>query len=66
MKAFYEMTLREIAAWVEQNNTSAAGDDIFCTGEFPSVDDLSDEEEQAAREEYESMAEEIVALRGAA
>ena len=66
MKPFYEMTLRELAAWVEQNNTNAAGDDIFCTGEFPSVDDLSDEEEQAAREEYESMAEEIVALRGAA
>ena len=64
--SLYKMTLRDLAAWVEQNNADAAGEPIFCTGEFPAVDDLTDEEEIAAREEYESMAEEIVAVRGAA
>ncbi len=51
------MTLRELADWVENNNNG-----LFDTGEFPSVDDLTDEEELVAREEYEAMADELIAL----
>jgi hypothetical protein len=52
------MSLRELSDWVWQNNA-----DLFDTGEFPAVDDLTDEEEVAAREEYEGMAAEILASR---
>lgn len=53
---FHTMTLRELADWVAANNAG-----LFDSGEFPSVDDLDDdEEEQQAREEYESMADEIL------
>lgn len=55
MPAFYNMTLREIADWVAANNNG-----LFDTGEFPAIDGLDDDEELAAREEYEAMAEEIV------
>jgi hypothetical protein len=53
------MTLRELADWVAKNNNG-----LFDTGEFPSVDDLTDEEELAAREEYEAMADEILVAPG--
>lgn len=53
--SFETMTLRELAAWVSANN-----EDTFDTGEFPAVDDLSDDEEIMAREEYEAMADEIL------
>jgi len=49
------MTLRELADWVAKHNNG-----LFDTGEFPSVDDLTDDEEAAAREEYEAMADEIL------
>lgn len=49
------MTLRELADWVAKNNNG-----LFDAGEFPAVDDLTDEEEFAAREEYEAMADEIL------
>lgn len=55
---FSTMTLRELADWVTANNN-----DLFDTGEFPAIDDLDDEEETAAREEYESMAEDLLAAR---
>lgn len=55
MNALYSMTLRELAAWVTQHNNG-----LFDTGEFPSVDDLDNDEELAAREEYEAMADEIM------
>jgi hypothetical protein len=40
------MTLRELADWVAKHNRG-----LFDAGEFPAVDDLTDEEELAAREE---------------
>jgi hypothetical protein len=52
------MTLRELADWVAKNNNG-----LFDTGEFPAIDDLTDEEELAAREEYEGMADEILVDR---
>lgn len=55
MPAFHTMTLRELADWVAANNNG-----LFDTGEFPAVDDLDDDDEVAAREEYESMADEIL------
>jgi hypothetical protein len=59
--AFYAMTLRELAAWVTTNNAG-----LFDSGEFPTVDDLTDDEADAAREEYEAMADEILAATGSA
>lgn len=53
------MTLRELADWVALNNRG-----LFDIGEFPAVDDLTDEEELAAREEYEAMADEILSTKG--
>lgn len=52
--AFYAMSLQELAAWVIANNNG-----FFDTGDFPATDDLDDDEQTAAREEYEGMAEEI-------
>jgi hypothetical protein len=52
---FSNMTLRELSDWVARNNHG-----LFDTGEFPAVDDLTDEEEIDAREEYEAMADEIL------
>lgn len=52
--AFHAMTLRELAAWVAAHNHGA-----FDSGEFPAIDDLEDDEEAAAREEYEAMADEL-------
>jgi hypothetical protein len=52
---FSTMTLRELSDWVAANNRG-----LFDTGEFPAVDDLTDEEEIDAREEYEAMADEIL------
>ena len=52
---FEEMTLRELSDWVVANNRG-----MFDPGEFPPVDDLTDEEEAAAREEYESIADQIL------
>jgi hypothetical protein len=46
---FSNMTLRELSDWVARNNHG-----LFDTGEFPAVDDLTDEEE------YEAMADEIL------
>jgi hypothetical protein len=56
---FSNMTLRELADWVAANNCG-----LFDPGEFPSVDDLTDDEEAAAREEYESLADEILIALG--
>jgi len=53
------MTLRELADWVAANNRG-----LFDTGEFPAIDDLTDDEEAAAREEYEAMADEILITKG--
>jgi len=53
------MTLRELAQWVAANNRG-----LFDPGEFPAIDDLTDEEELAAREEYEAMADEILIALG--
>lgn len=55
MTAFHAMTLRELSDWVAANNNG-----LFDSGEFPSVDDLDDDDEAAAREEYEAMADEIM------
>lgn len=52
---FEAMTLRELSDWVVANNRG-----MFDPGEFPSVDDLADDEEAAAREEYESMADQLL------
>ena len=52
--AIHAMTIGELAAWVAANNNG-----LFDTGEFPAIDELDDDEEAAAREEYEAMAEEI-------
>ena len=52
---FSIMSLRELSDWVAANNRG-----LFDTGEFPSVDDLDEEEEIDAREEYEYMADEIL------
>ena len=49
---FYEMTLDELSAWVSKHNH-----DMF--DELPSVDELDDEEAEEAREELESMADQI-------
>lgn len=49
------MTLQELSDWVTANNNG-----LFDTGEFPAVDELDDDEELDAREEYESMADEIM------
>lgn len=51
---FHLMALRELAAWVTAHNGG-----MFDPGEFPAIDDLDDDEESAAREEYESMADQI-------
>ncbi len=53
------MTLRQLADWVQKHNHG-----LFDIGEFPSVDDLTDDEEAAAREEYEAMADEILITKG--
>lgn len=53
------MTLRELAQWVAANNRG-----LFDPGEFPAIDDLTDEDELAAREEYEAMADEILIALG--
>ena len=53
--SFEAMTLRELSDWVVANNRG-----MFDPGEFPPVDDLTDEEEAAAREEYESLADQIL------
>jgi hypothetical protein len=53
------MTLRELSDWVAKHNNG-----LFDTGEFPAVDDLTDEEELDAREEYEAMADEILSTKG--
>ena len=53
--SFHNMTLRELADWVSAHNNG-----LFDTGEFPAIDDLEDDEEYTAREEYEAMAEEIL------
>ncbi len=55
---FTRMSLRELAEWVALNN-----DGLYDTGEFPSIDDLDDDDEAAAREEYEAMAEDIFYAR---
>jgi hypothetical protein len=52
---FSNMTLQELSDWVVANNRG-----LFDPGEFPSVDDLTDDEELAAREEYEAMLDEIL------
>jgi len=52
---FHQMSLRELSDWVCKQNGG-----LFDAGEFPAVDDLDDDEEAAAREEYEAMAEEIL------
>ena len=52
--AIHAMTIGELAAWVAANNNG-----LFDTGEFPAIDERDDDEEAAAREEYEAMAEEI-------
>lgn len=59
--AFHAMTIRTLSDWCSANNNG-----LFDTGEFPGVDDLTDDEETAAREEYESMAHQIWANRNAA
>jgi hypothetical protein len=56
---FSNMTLRELSDWVARNNNG-----LFDPGEFPAVDDLTDEEEIDAREEYEAMADEILIALG--
>lgn len=53
--SFAAMTLRELSDWVAANNRG-----MFDPGEFPAVDELTDEEEAAAREEYEAMADQIL------
>jgi hypothetical protein len=50
------MSLRGLADWVALNNNG-----LYDTGEFPAIDDLDDDDEAAAREEYEAMAEDILA-----
>jgi hypothetical protein len=55
---FCSMSLRQLADWVAANN-----DGLYDTGEFPAVDDLDDDGEAGAREEYEAMAEDILAHR---
>jgi hypothetical protein len=57
--AIHAMTLRELSDWVVANNNG-----LFDSGEFPAIDDLDDDEEAAAREEYEAMADEILAASG--
>lgn len=52
---FSRMTLRQLSDWVAANNNG-----LYDTGEFPAIDDLDDDEEAAAREEYEAMAEDIL------
>ena len=49
------MTMQELCDWVAAHNNG-----LFDSGEFPAVDDLDDDEELAAREEYEGMADEIM------
>ncbi len=51
---FSRMTLRDLADWVAANNNG-----MYDPGEFPAIDELEDDEEAAAREEYEAMAEDI-------
>ena len=53
--SFSSMTLRELSDWVAANNRN-----MFDSGEFPAVDDLTDAEEAAARDEYESLADQIL------
>lgn len=59
--AFYEMTLNELASWVAANNNG-----LFDTGDFPATDDLDDDEQKAARDEYEGMADEIITFKDSA
>lgn len=56
--AFYAMTLEQLAAWVAAN-------DRLGFDELPGIDELSDEEQVTAREDYESAAEEIYASEAA-
>lgn len=51
MKAKHLMTLQELAAWVIENDTLGF--------DYPPIDELTDEEEIAAREEYEDMMTQI-------
>jgi hypothetical protein len=55
---FTHMSLRELADWVALNNNG-----LYDTGEFPAIDDLDDDEEAAAREEYEAIADDIFYAR---
>jgi hypothetical protein len=50
----HDAPLDELAAWCIANNHG-----VWDDGDFPATDDLTNEEAQAAREEYESMADEI-------
>lgn len=52
--ATHTMTLAELAAWVTTHNNG-----MFNAGDFPAIDELTDDEVAAAREEYESMADQI-------
>jgi hypothetical protein len=53
--AFHSLHIDDLVKWVRDNNR-----DLFDLSELPSLsDDDTDEELQAAREEYESVAEEI-------
>ena len=51
---FEQMSLQELSDWVVKNN-----DGFFDEGDFPSIEDLDDEEEVSVRDEYEWMADEI-------
>lgn len=56
--AFHKMSLDELASWVLKNNN-----DVFDTGELPNIhDDMTDEELQEARDEYEGAAIEIAEI----
>ena len=48
--------LDKLAAWCLANNN-----DLFDTGDFPSTDELTMEEQAEAREEYNAIADEIEA-----
>lgn len=53
---FYSMTLHELSSWVVRNNTIRG---VTMFDELPGVDELDDDEETAARDEYEAMAEQL-------
>jgi hypothetical protein len=50
----HDASLDDLAQWVIENNN-----DMFDTGDFPATEGLDDEEAQAARDEYEAMADMI-------